>query len=206
MQDTTQPLFILKDKLIADSMKGLELSIIVVLIIGIISLIVLLLFFTGPFQGMLTDTFCFFNNNVFKVFGMNLAEELCKTVGCKAERVVLEPLSKDQLVSWIAAYSISCWKEKSPACGNSSVCYELILKNMPEIEIGEEDLAIYMKDQGACHIIENNKIITEYGEKDFGGCGDEDLLIWQVRDYVIRDQKLILIQYDILNNRIVVKA
>lgn len=202
-------------------MKGLALTTIAIILIAVAGLGIFLSFFSGPFSQMLTDTFCFFNNHVFFVLGANLAPQLCKPIECRGERVVLEPLSSEDLVKDIAAYSLMCWNQKGPECGNMSMCYDLVLRKNPlksqDDVITEIDLTKYLEEQGACSILENSIVVNPDGTRanytDYtvhGSCGDEDLVTWSVLDnsgyHVIWKQSLIIIMYDIENNKIWIKA
>ena len=192
-------------------MKGLALTTIAIILIAVAGLGIFLSFFSGPFSQMLTDTFCFFNNHVFFVLGANLAPQLCKPIECRGERVVLEPLSSEDLVKDIAAYSLMCWNQKGPECGNMSMCYDLVLRKNPlksqDDVITEIDLTKYLEEQGACSILENANITLPDGTRvPYPGCGDEDLIIWAVSDNIIYTQSLIIIMYDIENNKIWIKA
>src|SRR3989338_2964281 len=98
-------------------MKGIALEAVVVMIIAIVSLTLLLSFFLDPFRQMLTDTFCFFNNNIFKTMGANLGGDVCPSdTNCRGERVILESNDKQYVRSQIAAHTLLCWRQKLPAC------------------------------------------------------------------------------------------
>ncbi len=188
-------------------MHGMALDAVIVIIIAIVSLTVLLSFFSGPFQQMLTDTFCFFNNNVFSVFGVNLGQDVCvKEPSCRAERIIIDSQSKEYLKKEIAARALLCWDQKSPACGNTSVCYEMVMKKPLQAALTEEELTKYLEDQGACGVIENSRVYDANGLKLYPGCGNNDLIGWEVSNYVIGDQSIILIEHDIKKNRVVVRA
>lgn len=187
-------------------MRGLALNAVVVMIIAIVSLALLLMFFTGPFTQMLTDTFCFFNNNVFAVMGVNVGKDVCSTeASCRGERILLESSDKQYVKSQFAARTLLCWRQKQPSCGNVSICYEMILKSPLQEPLTEEEITQYLASEGACGVIENSRV---YGitppDKPYD-CGDEDLIVWRVPNVAIRDQSIVLITYDIANNRIVIR-
>jgi len=196
--------------LVPKSRKGLELNIMIALMIGIVGLLVLLSFFSGPVQQMMSDTFCFFNNRVFGALGINLGARLCQPLECKAEQLVISPVTREELITQIAAPTILCWKDKSPKCGKTAICYEIVLKNNPLKEgesITESDFTDYLEKQGACGVIENSKVFDQSGQLvNITGCGDEDLIVWNMEGNVIKGQSLILIQYDLANNKIWIKA
>jgi hypothetical protein len=187
-------------------MHGMALNAVVVMIIAVVSLALLLTFFTGPFTQMLTDTFCFFNNNVFRIMGVDVGKDVCtEDPGCKGERVVIESDSKQYVKSQFAAHTLLCWRQKQPSCGDVSICYEIILKKPLTEALTEEEITQYLANEGACGVIENSQVYgTTPTAKPFD-CGDEDLIAWRVSGVTIKDQPIVLITYDIANNRIVVR-
>jgi len=187
-------------------MKGLALSAIVILIIAITSLGLLLVFFSGPFTESMTDTYCFFNNNIFLPMGINIAGDLCEINLCKGERVVLDSTSKDYFISQIAARTLLCWSQKSPACGSVSICYEMVLKEPLQEGLTEEDFTRYLDEQGACSIIENSLVYNATDLKPYPNCGNNDLIEWEISNYTIKDQGIILIEYNIKENKIVIRS
>src|SRR3989338_7788159 len=131
-------------------MKGLALNAVVVMIIAIISLALLLTFFSGPFSQLLTDTYCFFNDNVFSAMGVNLGGDVCPQKAiCKGEQVILESNNKQYVKSQIAARTLLCWREKLPSCGPASICYEMIFKEPLQDGISEEEFTQYLESEGA---------------------------------------------------------
>src|SRR3989338_7945191 len=160
-------------------MKGIALEAVVIMIIAIVSLTLLLTFFLDPFRQMLTDTYCFFNDNVFRAMGATLGGDVCNSpVSCRGERVVLESNDKQYVQSQIAAHTLLCWRQKLPSCGDASVCYQMILKKQLQDPITEEDLTQYLSTQGACGVIENSRVYDITGTEKQFDCGDEDLILW----------------------------
>ncbi len=189
-------------------MKGIALEAVVVMIIAIVSLGLMLTFFAGPFSQMLTDTYCFFNDHVFKPMGVNMGSDVCSSpTNCQGERVIIESNDKKYVKSQLAARALLCWTEKKlPSCGDASVCYQIILKKPLVESLTEEEFTQYLETEGACNVIENSLVYDATGTEKQSNCGDEDLVLWNAKNSVISDQSIVLVTYDIRNNHIVVDA
>ena len=187
-------------------MKALALNLVVVMTIAVASLALMLSFFSGPVVQMLTDTFCFFNDNVFAGIGVDVARDVCPDeTACRGERVIIESDNKQYFKSQLAARTLLCWRQKLPACGAESVCYEIIMKQNLQAALTEEEFTQYLEREGACSAIENSWVFDAAGGKP-SSCGDEELIIWSAKDNVIKDQSIVLVKYDLKNNRIVMDA
>jgi hypothetical protein len=139
---------------------------------------------------------------------VNLGEDVCaKEIKCRAERIIVDTQSKEQLKKELAARTLLCWSQKSPLCGNASICYEMIMKQPLQAALTEEELTQYLEEQGACGVIENSQVYDASGNiNSYPNCGDNDLIGWETKNYVIKDQSIILIEYDTRANRIIVRS
>ena len=182
--------------------KGLELNIIGYLIIGIVGIIILLLFISGPLTSLLRGTYCYFYTNV-----LQQKSDYCKVTQTGPGFVTISPTSQDDLARYIAAYAIECWRDERPIVTKQITCFNLNLDTHPGI-VYEYNVTEIMEKEGGCAVLENNMIINENGNliKYPGKCGSADRIVWQVSGNAITDQQLILIIYDTTLDKIIVQA
>jgi len=182
--------------------KGLEIDIMGYLLIGIIGIIILLVFVSGPLTTLLRGTFCYFYTNV-----LQQKSEYCKVIQTGPEFQTISPNSQDELARNIAAYSIRCWQDERPIVKKQITCFNLNLQKHPGA-VYEFNVTKIMEKEGGCSILENSHIISENGKlvSYSGNCGSADNIVWQVSENAITDQQLILIIYDAISDRIIVQA
>jgi len=183
-------------------MKGLEIEAIFVIVIVLISISLLILFVSGPLQDLGRDVFCFFYQNV-----LQQKHEACKPSDISHKTENISPSTREELARYIAAYSIACWQKARFEKGEYVTCFSLVLEKSPG-EITEYDVTKIMESEEGCKILENSIIKDRNGNEISynGSCGDEDQIDWNVYGNYIKDQKLILIQYNKKSNKVVINA
>lgn len=182
--------------------KGLELDIIGYLIIGIVGVMILVLFVSGPLRDVLRGTFCYFYINV-----LHQTSDYCKIIQTGPETVTISPTSQTELARDIAAYAIRCWQDERPIVTKQITCFNLNLATHPGI-VYEFNVTKIMETEGGCTVLENSNIADENGNlvPYSGNCGSQDNLVWTVSGNAITDQQLILIIYDATSDKIIVQA
>jgi hypothetical protein len=192
--------------------KGLEINIIAIITIGIVGIAVLLAFLYGPLSTMIKTTFCYFYENLLKQ-----KSEMCKTTTIIAPEVTIcetksercDHAAEDvkEIVEYLAAYSILCWRETDVKITNNTICYQIFLETHPG-DVNETFFTYVMEKERGCEVLQNSKVVLPDGTtvKYPGNCGTEDNLVWDVSGNVIKDQTLILIKYDMKLRKIVISA
>jgi len=184
-------------------MKGqdLPLNLIGYVLIGIIGIIVLIFFLQGPLTQLMTNTFCYFYQNV-----LGQQSSLCKKNVGSINTEYLSEDTTEGLARWIAVYSITC-SRMSLQLSKDIVCYDLILQKNPG-KVSELMVTQLMENEGGCQALQNSRIVFEngtYGNYP-GDCGTRDDLVWNVTGNVIDQQSIVLIKYDISLGKITVEA
>lgn len=182
--------------------KGLEISLIGYIIIGIVGIGILILFVTGPLNGLLHGTFCYFYTNV-----LQQKSDYCAVTPTGPEPVTISPSTQTDLARYVAAYAVQCWRDERPIIKKQITCFNLNLHTHPG-PVYEYNVTQIMENEGGCDILQNSQIISENGTMIpySGNCGSEDNLVWQVSGNVITDQQLILIIYDATSDKIIVQG
>ena len=189
--------------------KGLELNTIGYLTVGIVGIIVLLMFLVGPFSDTMKKTFCYFYENTLKQ-----TSDLCKGLNKPVTSISIcrqgcdkSAENKEEFARLIAAFAISCWQGQRIKVTNSTVCYSLFVEDSFG-PVTESYMTQIIERENGCDVLENSKIINATGQlSDYSGnCGGSDNIVWQVSGNVINDQRLILIKYDTVQNKIVIIA
>jgi len=182
--------------------KGIEINLLGYLIIGIVGIIILLAFVSGPLNNMLRGTFCYFYINI-----LQQQTDYCKNKQTGPEFVTISPSSQDDLARYIAAYAIKCWRDERPLVTKQITCFNLNLDTHPGT-VYEYNVTRIMELEGGCSILENSQIINGNGTlvSYSGNCGTKNNLEWQVSGDAITDQQLVLIIYDATLNKITVQA
>ncbi len=183
-------------------MKGLSLEVIGILTIAIVSIMLLMLFVAGPLESVGKGAFCYF----YKLVSDR------EVSYCKVESYVSPPeeICEDtvqDLAMIIAAKSILCWREAiKPTGAKDVICYTLLIKCKPGV-VTEYDITQVLENGGGCGILSNSQIVDASGNLiPYVGCGDRDLIEWDVFGNVLENQEIVLIKHDITNQRIVIKA
>ncbi len=183
--------------------KGLAFETIGVMTLGIVALFVLLSFL-GVIRISVTNIFC--------TAYSSLAEPpaFCETATCSSERYKIRTEDTEAFMREIAAHTITCYRHKAGCLQEDGVllCYALLAEKHPQDNIYEYNLTRLLEDEGGCDALENNIIIDPSGAKVIydGNCGIHDNIEWKVRDIFIRNQPLILIEYNEENDTVMVKA
>ena len=182
--------------------KGLEIDIMGYLLIGIIGIIILLVFVSGPLTTLMRGAFCYFYTNV-----LQQKSDYCKVMQTGPEFQTISPNSQDELARDIAAYSIRCWQDERPIVKKQITCFNLNLATHPGT-VYEYDVTKIMEKEGGCSILENSQIVDKNGKTVSypGNCGSANNLVWQVSGNAITDQQLILIIYDATMDKIIIQA
>lgn len=182
--------------------KGLEISLIGYIIIGIVGIGILVLFVTGPLNQLMRNAFCYFYTNV-----LQQSSEFCKTGPTGPGYPHITPSTQTDLARYVAAYAIKCWSDERPVIKSQITCYNIYLDTHPG-PVYEYNVTKIMETEGGCSILQNSQIVDENGNSVpySGNCGSADDLVWQVSGNSITDQQLILITYDAVNNKIIVQA
>lgn len=170
-------------------MKGLALETIIGLIIAIVGVMVFLILI-----GYLKISSNWFYCNIYwKIKSFFLSKEtgsipeVCKgysTASLKIERI--NEGDRKIFSRILLSYIIACWKESEiRGLYKSHPCYELhLLKEVDNVD--EESVSEILLNEDHCSSIENS---------DFG-CGEKNQIIWLVENNFIRNQKIILIEYN----------
>jgi len=189
-------------------MKGLALETIGFILIALFGVVMLLLFISGSLNDLTRNAFCYFYQNI-----LSKSSNICKPKETVPEQITLRPESEEDLARYIAAYSILCWKDATKSLKTKDTnCYDLFIEYPNDFDkVSESDVTKVLEEEGGCEVLENKRVIDEDGHnvKYSGNCGDENNLYWDVkkgRRWVIGGQNLILIKYDDLLKRVVVKG
>ncbi|MFH1433013.1 MAG: hypothetical protein ABIG84_07400 [archaeon] len=183
--------------------KGLAFDTIAIMTLGIVALVIMLSFM-GVIRGSAKNIFCSAYSN--------LAEPpaFCDAVTCTSERYKIQTSDTESFIRDIAAHSITCFREKAGCLQEDNVrlCYALFAEKKPNDAIYEYNVTKLLEDEKGCDVLQNNIIINESGDEEIydGNCGINDQIVWDVTNIFIRDQTLILIEYNESSDKVVVKA
>jgi len=181
--------------------KGLEIDLLGYLIIGIIGIIILLLFVSGPLSSLLRGTYCYFYTKI-----LQQKSDYCAETQTGLQVFTISPNSQSELATYIAGYSISCWRDERPVVKKTIICYSINVNKHPG-PVTEYDVTKIMETQQGCNILQNSKIDENGTLVDYpGNCGNADNLDWQVSGNAVTDQQLINIIYDATAGKITVQA
>jgi len=199
-------------ELLFKNRKGLELNLIAYVIITLVGVGVLLLLIGGPVKSFSKSTFCYFYQNI-----LGQTSDFCRPTTRSMQTIVICDTIKegcDEAVSdgeelgrIIAKYAILCWTNLRAVVRNETACYSLSLDTHPG-KVTEYQMTNTMEREHGCELLENSMVKDEQGNiVDYtGDCGIEDQIYWDVSGNVIQDQSLVLIKYDMVNKRIIIKA
>ncbi len=183
--------------------KGLAIETIGIITIGFVSLFVLLSFL-GVINLSVNRIFC----SVYSTIAEPPA--FCEMATCSSERYKIMDSDTESFTREIAAHAITCYQHKAGCLQENNVrlCYALLAEERPDDNIYEYNVTKLLEDEGGCDVLENNVIVDENGDAVIydGNCGIHDTIEWQVRDTFIRNQPLILIEYNEINDTVMVKA
>lgn len=182
--------------------KGLEISIIGMLIIGIVGILILFIFVQGPLTSLMRDTFCYFLTSV-----LQQKSSYCPSLQTATKTETVAEDTVINLARKIAAYAITCWNDERPVVKKQIACFNLNLAKNPG-PVYEYNVTKIMEDEKGCPILQNSKIVDENGNTvPYPGiCGSADQIDWRVSGNAITDQKLILIIYDATIDKIIIQA
>jgi len=187
--------------------KGLEISIIGMMIIGLVGILILFIFVQGPLTDLMRGTFCYFLTNV-----LQQKSNYCPTIQAATKTVSVSEDTVTNLARKIAAYAIDCWNNYRPIIKKQIACYNLNLDKHPG-PVYEYNITKVMEDEGGCSVngLQNAQIVDENGNSVPypGNCGTADQIDWRVSGtsgYAIKDQGLVLIIYDATIDKIIIQA
>lgn len=182
--------------------KGLAFETIGYIILGIIGLVILLSFL-GVIQISARNIFCSAYSNIAE------PPAFCEVGNCTGERYELVNSDPESFSRDIAAHAITCFTNKASCLENDvRICYAMRVKNNPTEKIYEYNVTKLLEDEKGCDVLENAIVINDIGMQISydGNCGVNDYIDWRVKDIFIKDQSLILIEYDEINYKVIVKA
>ena len=182
--------------------KGLAFDTIGYIILGIIGLVILLSFL-GVIQVSARNIFCSAYSNIAQ------PPAFCETLNCTGERYELVNSDAESFSRDIAAHAITCFTNKAGCLENDvRICYAMRVKNKPSEKIYESNVTKLLEDENGCDVLENAVVIDDAGVPVSydGNCGINDYIDWRVNDIYIKDQSMILIEYDEINYKVIVKA
>lgn len=191
--------------------KGIALDVIGFIIIALVGIMLLLIFISGPLSNLAKNMFCFFYQNVLHQSSDMCLKEysgkkliLCENLYPECDDVISSP---DDLARHLAAYSVVCWKDVAwSRTTKDIICYNIILKTHPGI-VTEFDITKMIENEIGCENLQNSVVVDVDGNlMNYPNCGVEDTIAWDVSNYVIDNQSLILIKYNTKTNQIVIKA
>lgn len=172
------------------------------MVVALAGIGILIMFVTGTLQSSVEDGFCYLAN------GIGMEVDSCPKPSDARHVEELEPYDTEELAIDVAARILDCWMEAvKPLDKQDVVCYEIFLNHHPG-PVTEEDVTKILEAEGGCEIIQNVMVVNSDGEEvEFSGdCGENDEIDWQIYDAVIEEESLIRIEYDVTENRIVVKG
>jgi len=165
-------------------MKGLALETVVALMIGMASLLVLLMLFSGSFKPAANWFYCNLYYKFVAVFNPKISmPEYCNPKSI--ETVEIKESDNLAFSRILLSYIIACWKKAEATGLKSQPCYELKLLN-PVDDVTEYNVTQVLIKEDHCQSIEN----SDYG------CGTQDNIVWKVAGDVINEQTIILIEYN----------
>lgn len=182
--------------------KGLAFETIGYIILGIIGLVILLSFL-GVIQISARNIFCSAYSNIAE------PPAFCTELNCTGERYELKDSDPESFSRDIAAHAVACFTDKAGCLENDvRICYAMRVKNNPTEKIYEYNVTKLLEDEKGCDVLENAIVINETGVPVSypGNCGVNDYIDWRVKDIFIKGQSLILIEYDEINYKVIVKA
>ncbi len=183
--------------------KGLAFETIGIITIGFVSLFVLLSFL-GVINLSVSRIFCSFYSSIAD------PPAFCEMTTCSSERYRMTDSDTESFTREIAAHAITCYQHKAGCLQEDNVrlCYALLVDEHPNENIYESNVTKLLEDEGGCDVLENNLIIDESGNPVpyDGNCGIHDTIEWDVKDSFIKDQPLILIEYNEVSDTVMVKA
>lgn len=192
--------------------KGLSLSIIVVITIALVGVGVLILTITGILPNLTRQAYCKAYTSLFSLVpGESELPTYCKLEKAIAEEVTIKTTDAKKISRKIAGLSVACWKKiRRYNIRNNHICYR-ILYQVPKgsrTVITEFNVSNIIKEENACSILPNSKYIDISGTVKNFDCGGRDRLKWKVKtkvlqgpnpavdQYIIKDQSIILIEYN----------
>jgi len=165
-------------------MKGLALETVIGLMIGMASLLVLLILFSGSFKPAANWFYCNFYYKLASAFNPKLSmPDYCRPTA--VETVEIKESDNLLFSRILLSYIIACWKKAEAAGLKSQACYELRLLE-PVDDVTEYNVTQVLIKEDHCQSIEN----SDYG------CGTQDNIVWRVAGDKINEQSIILIEYN----------
>jgi hypothetical protein len=166
-------------------MKALALNTVIGLIIGIASLLVLLILFSGSFKPFGNWMYC----NLYLKFALAFNPKLEVPQFCHLQSHVkteyIQTRDNTEFSRELLAYIIACWKNAEiEGLDRPHLCYELRL-NPPIQNVTEYNVTQILIREDNCQSIEN----SDYG------CGEQNNILWNVSENVIENQTILLIKY-----------
>lgn len=182
--------------------KGIEFDIMGLLIIGVVGIIILVFFVSGPLQTFMKGVFCYFYVNI-----LQQQTSSCPTIASGTQFTTISANSVDELATNIAAYAIRCWKDEMPVVTKQFTCFNLNIDKHPG-PVYEYNVTKIMETQGGCSVLQNSMIVNENGTlvPYPGNCGSADDIQWNVSGNAIATQQLVLIIYDATIDKIIIQA
>jgi len=172
-------------------MKALALSVVIGIIIGMVSLLVLLMLFSGSFKPLSNWIYCNLYYKIAVIFNPKLSSDACKLPN-NIETAEIKESSNLEFSRILLSYIIACWKESElKGINKSHPCYELRLLN-PVDNVTEYNVTQVLIKEDHCTSIEN----SDYG------CGSQDNIHWKISGGKIKNQTIILIEYNATGNAV----
>jgi len=174
----------------------LEVNTIWIVVLGVVSIVVLISLTTDTFRNAAYRIYCSVYLTITRFFSNVEPSSIppyCKTNGNVNIEVIKINDQDNTLVSRaILSYIITCWKDvEIRELYKTHTCYELhLLKTVNDVT--EESVTNLLIKEDNCRSIEN----SDYK------CGVMNQITWDVGDGTIKDQKIILIEYNQENDAI----
>ena len=181
----------------------LAIETIFVLFLAVISIALVIAFFSGSMGELSKKAYC---HAVYPVQSRLFTSQQTNPECEKEFSFVTVRANCSALPEEIIAHSVACWDMASFGRRNKDLaCYELVIPAgcIPEKSISEQDLTQILVENNLCHILSNNKIgdsdVSDADEEE--ACGTEDNLLLAKE---INTQTNVFIEYKAKTKKIVV--
>ena len=181
----------------------IALNTMLVILIAVISIIMLIGFFSQLFPSFGKTVYC---NTLFLVQKQSFipqemrAEQSFCQENPTTKKIYLEQ-DIDVNISILSTIS-ACWEQSEKGKRSDGIlCFEIIVGNFitTPVHINETEITDILIENNMCNVLPNNDIISSSGEL----CGSENKIIWNLGQEIYPNQN-ILIEYDRTNHQIII--
>ncbi len=182
--------------------KGLVLESIGYIIIGLVSLTILLMLFSGTMKSATKDMYCSIYITMLTKLPFSDVSPPSYCDINKNEIKTVEIFKNDEFMDVLVGKAIDCYlTNKKYPINKEKICYELLIKGNDPIDIDETSLTDYLLNHGLCDLIQNSDVSVSSQR-----CGHRDEIDFRVGGgRITKGTGSVYIIYNYTSNKIVIK-